>query len=297
MQSKKFEVRQRPHGRGDVGQCPGRADARAPSGDALDVVALRAPRRRGGGGGGGGAQHFAVSSVEYGPDGAPVFQVCVAMNRTLALFTSGKVPGKGYGLIKTKDYVLPAPCSVLAFCDRNRRLCVGFNTEFDLIDIQQASITELLVGEAKLHPVSAIPLENEILLCFNRTRIPAEACTPPTRCEGRRGRERERERCASFWGLWQTVVSFATTPASAAATTTLHGPAYLRPSVRTLARMPRERRTGAGTVATLGTRACASGRSQLDVERPEAAVVVPGVQRIGSRSCWRLVWPGSRSAR
>ena len=125
-----------------------------------------------------GIQVFAVSKVQLPASDAalPSFQVCVAMNRSLALLSFGVVSNKGRGFNKIKDFVLPASCTVLAFCDNDRKLCVGFNIEFDLIDIAQATITELYVaetkqqyvGEIKLQPVAAIPLEDDILLCFNR---------------------------------------------------------------------------------------------------------------------------------
>ena len=102
-------------------------------------------------------------------DGLPFFQVCVACRSSLSLFRFGAASSQRQGLAKVKDYLLPASCSVLAFCDRDRKLCVGFNTEFDAIDIELATITELYVGEAKVQPVAAIPLDDDILLCYNRT--------------------------------------------------------------------------------------------------------------------------------
>lgn len=119
-----------------------------------------------------GVHLFAVSSVQMpvggGSDAVPVFHVCVAYSRSLSLYTFGSVPQRGRALVRTRDFMLPASCSVLAFCDRDRRLCVGFNTEFDMITIEQATITELYVGEARLQPVAAIPLDDDVLLCFNR---------------------------------------------------------------------------------------------------------------------------------
>jgi len=110
--------------------------------------------------------HMFTTSSSGKEDLSSKLFVCAAMKANLTIYEYSSLKWK-----KTKEFVLPDTCCVLSFCDMNSKLCVGFKTEFNLIDIKTSSITELFVAANKLYPLAAIPLENELLLCYSHMGI------------------------------------------------------------------------------------------------------------------------------
>jgi len=94
---------------------------------------------------------FTVSTFEKKEDQQSL-KICIAIKNNLLIMeyqnTGPSTSGTGK-FKKTKEFVLPDPCCVLSFCDMNNKICVGFKTEFNLIDIKTSQILELFVAQNK----------------------------------------------------------------------------------------------------------------------------------------------------
>ncbi|KJE96379.1 hypothetical protein CAOG_06714 [Capsaspora owczarzaki ATCC 30864] len=113
---------------------------------------------------------YAVGEWETETHFSGALKLCVAVrNRVLVFEHIGPVVTGQFKMVQ--ELLTPDPPSVISFCDNNNRVVVGFRTEFDLITLKGSQIRELFVADGKVNPLQAIPVDNEVLLCYNHLSV------------------------------------------------------------------------------------------------------------------------------